>query len=81
MCCTFCCQNNSAAERFFCSLKVEWTEFENDADVGEAGLSALNHIGTFCNHFEFLRLSAAWHPKTPNENPACECLVDLTLPV
>lgn len=46
---TGCCYDNAVAERFFWSLKHEWTKFEDYADLEEAKLSVFRYIETFYN--------------------------------
>jgi len=46
---TGCCYDNAAMERFFWSLKHEWTEHESFADLEEARLSVFKYIDTFYN--------------------------------
>lgn len=46
---TGCCYDNAVMERFFWSLKHEWTKFETFADIHEARLSVFRYIETFYN--------------------------------
>lgn len=46
---TGCCYDNAVAERFFWSLKHEWTKFEQFKDLDEARLSVFKYIETFYN--------------------------------
>lgn len=46
---TGCCYDNAVMERFFWSLKHEWTKFETYADINEARLSVFRYIETFYN--------------------------------
>ena len=46
---TGCCYDNAVMERFFWSLKHEWTKFESFADRQEARLSVFQYIETFYN--------------------------------
>lgn len=46
---TGCCYDNAVMERFFWSLKHEWTKFESFADIEEARLSVFRYIETFYN--------------------------------
>jgi putative transposase len=46
---TGCCYDNAAMERFFWSLKHEWTKHESFADLQEARLSVFKYIETFYN--------------------------------
>ena len=43
------CYDNAVAERFFWSLKHEWTKHETFADLAAARLSVFNYIETFYN--------------------------------
>lgn len=44
-----CCYDNAVMERFFWSLKHEWTKFESFADIEEARASVFRYIETFYN--------------------------------
>ena len=46
---TGCCYDNAVMERFFWSLKHEWTKHETFADLEEARLSVFRYIETFYN--------------------------------
>jgi len=46
---TACCYDNAAMERFFWSVKHEWTHHETFANLEEARLSMFKHIETFYN--------------------------------
>jgi len=46
---TGCCYDNAAMERFFWSLKHEWTNHETFADLEEARLSVFKYIEMFYN--------------------------------
>lgn len=46
---TGCCYDNAAMERFFWSLKHEWTKHETFANLEEARLSVFKYIETFYN--------------------------------
>ena len=46
---TGCCYDNAVMERFFWSLKHEWTKFETFADIEDARLSVFRYIETFYN--------------------------------
>ena len=46
---TGCCYDNAVAERFFWSLKHEWTKHEKFADIDDARLSVFKYIETFYN--------------------------------
>jgi len=43
------CYDNAVMERFFWSLKHEWTNHDNFADLQEARLSVFKYIETFYN--------------------------------
>ena len=44
---TGCCYDNAVAERFFWSLKHEWTKFEKFNDIKDTQLSVFKYIETF----------------------------------
>jgi putative transposase len=44
-----CCYDNAVAERFFWSLKHEWTKHETFRDLSDARLSVFKYIETFYN--------------------------------
>lgn len=46
---TGCCYDNAVAERFFWSLKHEWTNHETFSNLSEARLSVFKYIETFYN--------------------------------
>lgn len=46
---TGCCYDNAVMERFFWSLKHEWTNHRSFADLQEAKLSVFQYIHTFYN--------------------------------
>lgn len=46
---TGCCYDNAVVERFFWSLKHEWTKFEEFADLEEARASVFKYIEAFYN--------------------------------
>ncbi len=46
---TGCCYDNAVMERFFWSLKHEWTNHRSYADLQEAKLSVFEYIQTFYN--------------------------------
>ena len=58
------CYDNAVAERFFWSLKHEWTKHEEFADLEAARLSVFKYIETFYNP---VRLHQALGYKSPNE--------------
>ena len=46
---TGCCYDNAVMERFFWSLKHEWTNHEHFDNLGDARLSVFRYIETFYN--------------------------------
>ena len=46
---TCCCYDNAVMERFFWSLKHEWTNIEDFADIHEAQQSVFEYIEAFYN--------------------------------
>jgi putative transposase len=46
---TGCCYDNAVMERFFWSLKHEWTKFEEFENLDAARLSVFRYIETFYN--------------------------------
>ncbi len=46
---TGCCYDNAVMERFFWSLKHEWTKFESFDNICDARLSVFQYIDTFYN--------------------------------
>ena len=61
---TGCCYDNAVAERFFWSLKHEWTKFQSYQDLEEARLSVFKYIETFYNS---VRIHQALNYQTPNQ--------------
>lgn len=61
---TGCCYDNAVMERFFWSLKHEWTNFESFADIKEARQSVFQYIETFYNQ---KRIHQTLGYKTPNQ--------------
>lgn len=61
---TGCCYDNAVAERFFWSLKHEWTNFESFKNLEEARWSVFKYIDTFYNSG---RIHQALNYKTPNQ--------------
>jgi len=61
---TGCCYDNAVMERFFWSLKHEWTKHEEYADLEEARLSVFRYIETFYNS---QRLHQTLNYKTPDQ--------------
>lgn len=62
---TGCCYDNAVMERFFWSLKHEWTNHEQYADLQEAQLSLFRYIETFYNSD---RIHQSLDYKSPNEH-------------
>jgi putative transposase len=58
------CYDNAVAERFFWSLKHEWTKHEEFADLEAARLSVFKYIETYYNS---VRLHQSLGYKSPNE--------------
>jgi putative transposase len=58
------CYDNAVAERFFWSLKHEWTKHEEFADLETARRSVFKYIETFYNS---VRLHLTLGYKSPNE--------------
>ena len=58
-----CCYDNAAMERFFWSLKHEWTNHEQYANLEEARLSVFKYIETFYNP---VRLHETLHYRSPD---------------
>ena len=56
-------QDNGAMERFFWSLKHEWTNHEQYANLEEARLSVFKYIETFYNP---VRLHETLHYRSPD---------------
>lgn len=61
---TGCCYDNAVMERFFWSLKHEWTKFEDFADIKQARRSVFQYIETFYNS---KRIHQTLGYKTPDE--------------
>jgi putative transposase len=61
---TGCCYDNAAMERFFWSLKHEWTNHETFANLEEARLSVFKYIETFYNP---VRIHQALGYLSPNQ--------------
>jgi len=61
------CYDNAVAERFFWSLKHEWTEHQSYANLEEAQLSVFKYIETFYNP---VRLHQTLGYKSPNDYEA-----------
>jgi putative transposase len=57
------CYDNAVAERFFWSLKHEWTKHESFADLQAARLSVFKYIETFYNS---VRLHQSLGYKSPD---------------
>ena len=61
---TGCCYDNAVMERFFWSLKHEWTKHESFADLEAARLSVFKYVETFYNP---VRLHQTLGYKSPNQ--------------
>jgi len=61
---TGCCYDNAVVERFFWSLKHEWTKFEEYQTLNDAQLSVFKYIETFYNSE---RIHQTLDYKTPDE--------------
>jgi putative transposase len=61
---TGCCYDNAVMERFFWSLKHEWTKFEDFADINQARTSVFQYIETFYNS---KRIHQTLGYRTPDE--------------
>jgi len=61
---TGCCYDNAVAERFFWSLKHEWTKFETYADLKSARWSVFKYIEAFYNSE---RIHQTLGYQTPNQ--------------
>jgi putative transposase len=61
---TGCCYDNAAMERFFWSLKHEWTHHESFANLADARLSVFKYIETFYNP---VRLHQTLGYRSPNQ--------------
>lgn len=61
------CYDNAVMERFFWSLKHEWTNHESYADLNDARLSVFKYIETFYNTE---RIHQTLDYKTPNQYEA-----------
>lgn len=56
--------DNAVMERFFSSLKREWTKFESFADITESRMSVFRYIETFYNSE---RIHQTLDHRTPNQ--------------
>ena len=61
---TGCCYDNAVMERFFWSLKHEWSKFEDFADINQARRSVFQYIETFYNS---KRIHQTLGYRTPDE--------------
>jgi putative transposase len=61
---TGCCYDNAVMERFFWSLKNEWTNFDDFEDIAQARLSIFKYIETFYNS---IRIHQTLNYITPNQ--------------
>lgn len=64
---TGCCYDNAAMERFFWSLKHEWTNHDSYADLEDARMSVFKYIETFYNT---LRIHQTLGYLSPNQYEA-----------
>jgi putative transposase len=64
---TGCCYDNAAMERFFWSLKHEWTNHCSYADLEDARLSVFKYIETFYNS---VRIHQTLGYRSPNQYEA-----------
>ena len=62
-----CCYDNAVMERFFWSLKHEWTNHERFANLEEARLSVFNYTETFYNP---VRLHETLNYRSPDSHEA-----------
>ena len=61
---TGCCYDNAVMERFFWSLKHEWTKFESFENMDQVRESVFKYIETFYNR---LRIHQTLGYKTPDQ--------------
>ena len=61
---TGCCYDNAVVERFFWSLKHEWTNHSSYANLEEARLSVFKYIETFYNP---VRIHETLGYRSPNQ--------------
>ena len=61
---TGCCYDNAVVERFFWSLKHEWTKFQDFSDLTDARVSVMQYIEGFYNQE---RIHQALDYVTPNQ--------------
>jgi len=61
---TGCCYDNAVVERFFWSLKHEWTKFEKYSNLDDARLSVFKYIESFYNSE---RIHQSLNYQTPDE--------------
>ncbi len=61
---TGCCYDNAVVERFFWSLKHEWTKFEDFENLDDARMSVFKYIETFYNSE---RIHQTLEYQTPDE--------------
>jgi len=59
-----CCYDNAVMERFFWSLKHEWTKFATYADITETRVGVFQYIETFYNT---KRIHQTLEYRTPND--------------
>ena len=61
---TACCYDNAVMERFFWSLKHEWTNFHSFQNLQQARLSVFRYIETFYNS---VRIHQTLNYQSPND--------------
>ena len=61
---TGCCYDNGVAERFFWSLKHEWTKFESYENLDDAKISVFKYIETF---YDPVRLHQTLDYQSPDQ--------------
>jgi len=61
---TGCCYDNAVVERFFWSLKHEWTKFEEFENLDQARMSVFKYIESFYNS---VRIHQTLEYQTPDE--------------
>jgi putative transposase len=61
---TGCCYDNAVAERFFWSLKHEWTKFESHGNLDDAKISVFKYIETF---YDPVRLHQTLDYQSPDQ--------------
>ena len=64
---TGCCYDNAVMERFFWSLKHEWTKHRRYEDLEQARMSVFKYIETFYNSKRIIKLWATRRPTNSKE--------------